>query len=591
LWRPLVSVALTCLFFLGTVQSQAPLPPAVELERAKREPDIILDERARQTADEYLDVLEQLENILNDYSIYLSRLNDSTLDLYRISLEEFAEGIEDGSYSEDAENLVRSIHESVKRLSEQEAAIEAPDDAEDRKLQQLIRNLRKDLTIINVLIEEDIAPKLEEYREYSDQIKVYLRTAIENREIEIAGITRDPRSARGSVEGTEAKGQVEAPTGRAGLIRKYRDSIRISSEYTPIYISHPVGDVVIDGNRINELVAELEIQISAAGLSSEKHFVAATALRIEEKDRGYYVESVFPKLTDPETSILRSTLHVEVPVANRVACDNSFGKVQAYGLESGLMIKGSYSTITIVDVSGKVRVENTMGSVDIASTSGSINVFNSGEEVALTECRGNITIKNEGGIISLSDSEGDAKLTNTGKISVLNHSGEVSIENNNGEVKVLNLVGDLTAFNSFQPLVIQYVDGLVWLENTNSAIRAYQVSGSLEANNRFGPIVAEGVAGPIIVAGQDGNITVSLNDRLTGPSSVSTLSGHIDVSLPDDIDILLTAVSEGGDISSSFPISIIGSNHQKSGTIKLGAGTEVLALSAKNASIEIKKTR
>lgn len=583
---------------------------------------IALDEYARQAADEYLEAIEQLQDILNDYSSYFSRMDDATLRAYQISFEQFASGIDRGTYSENPQYLSEDLTKFIENLHDQEAKLKSEKDAKDRKLFVLVQNLRKDLTVVNDLIEGDIEKKLAKHEKLRGQIEKYIQLELAQNQVHFLTIEQEKaveslihqKGGKIVTPGTDGKGQdwyvvkppepkpvtppdiyLQTPSvpgvNEVGLVRKYADTLAIASSATSIYVTQPLGTIQVSGWNDDIMTAELEVEVSAETHELEKKFFDATTLRIAVEKNGYYVETVFPKLTDPRTKILRATLRVNVPIDNPIVCDNSFGEISARDLESGLMVKGRYSKINLGSIEGKVRVENSMGAIDIKDVEGPLNVLNSYAEITIKSCDGSMSIQNDNASITISHCEGNARVINSGSITIVDHTGDVSVENSNGEVDVHNLDGNLTAFNSYRPMIVSYVDGSVSLENTNAEIQAKEISGALDANSRYGSILATAVEGPLTVTSENGNVTVILDQELRGSSTINSLSGLIDISVPGDADLLVKAETEGGLIQSSFPITLSTSNQITSGEIKLGEGNSTLSLKGKKSSININKTR
>ncbi len=611
----------TALVLVGSVRAQAPIPPTEELEKAKAEVKVAIDQCAKQAADEYIEALEQLQTTLNDYSSYFSRVNDATLKAYQISFEQFARGIDRGTYAENPDFLDEDMTAFIKNLKEQEAKLKENPSDENKKLYKLIYSLRKEMTILNDLVQGEIAHRLQQYCVNQEQVQKYLELAVKQQKIHIKTIEQAAKAAHYAHAGDTVlvapipdievpqivvrpvtpvtpetpevpfEVQVGPKGSQIGLVRKYVDTLPIASSQTPIYITQPAGQLTVNGWNRNMVVATLEVEVVASTHEAEKVFVSKTALRIAIEKNGYYIEAVFPKLTDPQTKVVNATMVLSVPQRNPIICDNSFGSVTATNIGADLMIKGRYSTISATEIGGNLRIENSMRPISLSNIFGTIDVLNSNAPVSLSSCEGDITIRNQSGVINVVNSKGDLSLVNSGSITVLDHTGQVDIENSNGPVKVMNLTGDLKAYNSFQPMVIRYVDGSVNVENSNSEIKASQVAGSLEATNKFGNIIAEDLGGPIRLSSENGNVLVTLGDDLTGISSITTMSGNISISIPKNSDMMLTAVAENGGINSSFPMQIQDHQRGQSGEIKLGNGDNKLSLKGKNSTIVIKETK
>ena len=74
-FRTFISGSLMVIFFALTAGAQSPVPDKDELDQLIKELHGELDDRSRDLAEEYLDILEQLQEIVEDYSDYLSDLD------------------------------------------------------------------------------------------------------------------------------------------------------------------------------------------------------------------------------------------------------------------------------------------------------------------------------------------------------------------------------------------------------------------------------------------------------------------------------------------------------------------------------------
>ncbi len=443
----------------------------------------------------------------------------------------------------------------------------------------------EDIPQLGELISKHTVEALDSYTfSVNDKGEVYILSPDSSQSIMFVTPDGHLKKLAPAYSSTVTTGKAGASSGSGAM---WADTLVTSGKRIPIYVTHGVGDVEITGWDSDVIVAELTVVVSAATKTLETKFTRETLLELSSVRNGYYIETSFPELSDPRTTIQTSKLQVFVPAHNRLLCDNSFGKVMVTDISSKVSVKGNYSTVVLGDIHGAVDVENTSGKVTVADVNGPITVLNSFAPVNVSDCSGLIRIENNGGHISISSSQGDAELVNTGVISVVEHDGRVEIENSNGAVTVSDLTGSLLAFNSYQPLIVEHITGSANLENTNALISAVGVSGRLKIRNKYGNIMTENLGGPIDLESHDGQIMLVLDNELLGRSRISSHSGLIDVSLHRDMDLRLSLKSDNGNISSEFPLKESGSGRERSSEIVLGDGQQTLSLIARRSSISI----
>ena len=371
--------------------------------------------------------------------------------------------------------------------------------------------------------------------------------------------------------------------------RSFTGSLGVTSEQMPIYISHPRGDLRITGCNKSVVSAELYIEVNAPTEKDRENFLEAVKLNMGQDKDGYFVETVFPRLTNSYTRVVKSVLEINIPSENRAICDHSYGEVDIERLDYGALIKGNNSEITATNISGRLKIENCLGSVTIDRVEGSAQITNSSGRILITECSIRGKISNSDGLVSLADSEGNFNIVNSGPINIVDHSGNIDIENYNGSVSLLNITGDVNAYSTLQPLIVENIDGEVTLENRNADIKAYQISKSLRANTSFANIEANWIGEQIDLKNNQGNIIVEIEQSLQIDSRITTTSGKINLIMPVESDLLISAVADEGTISSDFPMDLSEKGSVQSAKILIGRGSTKLVLKAIHGSIVIEE--
>jgi len=570
----------------------------IDMEKALQEVCVELDEMSQDLADEYLDILEQLQEIVEDYSEYISDLDTDICDESTISLKVFTEGLKSSRYAENHKELLSDIEDFNHRLKRMEDEHQDAATKADRRCSRIVRNLRREMNML-IDLAEDHVERVHEREKLDANIDLYLKEAIRlaielqaynkeliERTIEVPLVPPIPQRKKlhlfiPSIPLDRAKGEI-------GLVREFRDSLRVKrSDYT-ITVVNPSGDVHLTGWDKNIIWATLEIEVKAASRADEKGFASRSSLEMETSGNTYTVNANLPRISDPSTKILTSVLVVNVPSGNPVECRNAFGKMIISDLNHGAKATGQHSQISLENIRGNVSVENTMGPITLEDVTGSsIRAENSYNPIEITTCEGDMTIKNTFDDITLEDSRGQVTIYNSGDVTVRNHTGDVTITNTYGLVEVNRLDGNLRAINAYQPLIIRSVKGAADLENTHSKINAYDIGGLLSATNNFGQIWGEDLNGPLKVFGENGTIKLVFDRELHGSSMVTASYGTIDLAFRESSNIHLKARTVNGDIHTLLPLKILDEGTTKSMEHKFGQGRNPLAVSGRNTSIII----
>ncbi len=610
----LLRIAIACgliVLIVGAVASAQIVPP--DYEDSKESPkkiQIKLDKSSENLAEEYLDILEQLQEIVEDYSEYLSELEPAICEGYSISFGVFTEGLQSGRYAKSYKELLSDIEDFVQNLRHLEREHQDASGTADQRCRRIIRNLRREMNMLVDLTEEhvDHAKAKEIWNEnlqlYLEEGLKHLIIMLEDRQDELDEIIGraaeipllppipdiKPLPAipiphkKGVSDYNHAKGEV-------GLVRDFSDSLTVKRSDHTIHISNPLGDVKIIGWDKGVIVSTLEIEVKAEPHVVEKDFVSESSLKMAMSGNSYEVQADLPKVSDPSIKILTSTLTVYVPYGNPVECENAFGELFVSDLGNGADVTGQYSKIKVENVQGNITVANTMGPIALEDITGSISVRNGYSPIEIIACDGDMTIENAYSEITLDNSRGQVILSNSGRITVHSHTGNVTITNTYGTVEVNRLDGDLRATNAFQPLVIRNIKGEAELENTYAKINASDISDFLSATNKYGQIFGEKLNGPLKVFSENGTIKLVLDRQLNGPSTVTASYGTIDLTLNESTNIFLKAHTINGDIQTLLPLLIRDEGTTMSTEYKFGKGRNTLAVSGRNTSIIISSTK
>ncbi|MBN1213539.1 MAG: DUF4097 family beta strand repeat protein [candidate division Zixibacteria bacterium] len=625
IFHGLIFILAGLLFFL-------PFSISAQVMTVDSDPDLYilnLDEDDQDLAEEYLDIIEQLQEIIEDYEDYLSDIEETAPCDDKIDFELFEEGLSSGLYAEDIMALKKDIEEYADDLKKIQTSFRKSDMADARDCYRLIRSLRRELSILNDLIDQNITNRFvmklkdAEFQNYLREsiLKVTEKLLSEKdlaeldkqlqelghrlddiEEFEIPPIPTIPaipetpeNPSRPDIRilpRVETRISNDRSGKESGLAKVYTALQSVEATTIPVNITNPIGGVIILGDNTKQIEAVLNIEVAADSRSREKDFAEATTLEINSESDGYFVNVSLPRLTDPHTKILSSQLTVNVPSKNHIICKSSFGPIKATGLNNGLNLEASYADITLADIRGDVNVSNSMNPVELRNIYGNIEISNSYNTIKVFDCTAErMNITNAYSQVSVYNSSGEVVLRNSGLTEIKDHNGNVDIDNSYGIVKVDNLYGDLKALNAYSPIETSEIRGAVTLGNIYSLIAAVDIDGSLEAQNKYGKIDARYLNGPINLINENGDITVVIENPLKGASSISTTSGTATITLDSRSNIFLKAQTTGGEIKSFYPLVLTDRGNLLIGELTLGKGKDSLSITGNNSKIIIDESR
>ncbi len=621
--RIFIAATLFALIGCGQLLAQTPTEQEDDLGSRYGLFDVTIDELSQELADEYLDILTRVQNAIEDYSDLLADMDAKSRQEHEISTDVLKAGLKDGTYERDPDQLIHDIHALVDTLKDIEASHKAKYNTNSPRCCRVVRNLRKELVIVVDLIEDYDDQQLDHLLQ-NKGIQEYLEQAAKKWTVILDGTEVDTEKLEKAVE-EYAKGlenlhipgeevifiprapqppRVGAPPdpGRVpnwfedsdhseiGLVRKYQDSLAVSSGSAPIEITLPVGDLKIVGWDDDMIVARLAIEVSSKTRAREKQFVADTDLKVTKAGNGYSILAQLPEISDTDTKILRSVLYVNVPMANHVMAEGSYGTVGINDLEGGLTVRSAYSNVNIDNVEGSVEVSNSYASIFLSEVTGDISASNQYGAISISECQGALIVNNLYAQVQLADCEGDVRIKNSGQIRIDDHHGNMTIDNQYGQVEIAESVGDIVANNAYQPLILRDIDGDAHLTNMYSHVYAFGLNGELTVTNNSGAIQGERLQGPVYLTNNNGDVNLTLDDRFAGETStVETQSARIILTFADLPDLRIESRTDGGHIKSSLAYDSSDEGRFKTAKWVLGDGSGLLSLSGKGVSVVVRE--
>ncbi|MCX6835108.1 MAG: hypothetical protein NTW07_08245 [candidate division Zixibacteria bacterium] len=593
-----------------------------------------LDALSRDIAQEYLDILESLQDVIDDYANYMTATSADAVAHRVEGVERIQRKLEQKAYVDNPEALLEDLNSAINDIKAIETAHRVKFNSNSPSCCRLGRSLRKELVIIAELV-EDYSEKQSDRVLKRDETKKYLEAASKY----LAALKQAKGSAkmtgeiRQALEALRALGlddfivldpdELDVPevpdvpeilelpetpepikppkppliifsprtgkdAGKRGAQHEAHGQISVSNSSFPIVVENPSGDVYISGTSDKTVTANLSFEVSASTHAKEQEYIERTLLVVEKESNQYTVRIDLPRLSDHRTELLNCVLEVSVPRANPIDCQSAFGQVAITDISGKVSVSSSNSQVTVERASGGASVSNSMGPVEMLDINGDLEVKNSYAPVSITSCTGTMLLENQYSSITLSRTEGRVDIGNTGQIEIVDHTGNIVIENLYGAVDADNIRGDVIVKSGYQPIRIKDISGSAELENQYAEISAKQVGGSVSITNQYAPIFVESSDGPVDLSNYYSNINIDLARGFLGGSTISNTEGSVNVTVVQQPNLVIAAYAERGNISSSLPLSVKTRGDSKSGELVLGEGGDRLEITTSGGAIIIR---
>lgn len=593
------------------------LSSPVSAQTTPRPKAVVLDPVTQELADEYADILEQLQNIISDYTDYLREIGDKDL-IASTSFETFNRGLAGGKYADSSSALTKDLSAYRSKITSLENECDKTSATRSAKSCRVVRSLSREIkSLLDQLSayqshleeggqsEEELQRKIKQItiisQEMAKQYSEAARKALEkaSQELERTELTL-PKAPQG---GEQVPHLPDRPSGRVpkpvkpergnevGTQRTSNGVMSITSMSIPLVIINPNGSIELTGTSGKSISASLDFEVAASSLSREREIADGMGLKLASETGRYLVEASVPRFTDPKSRILHNALVVSVPAGLRVECRGAYGDQTISGLSGPVKVSAQYATVDISDCTGGADVSNSMGSVTLSNITGLVQAANSYGDIEISDCRGDLHIANTFSGISLSGCRGKVTVQNSGETSVSDQVGPVSIKNQYGEVSVTNVQGDVEIHNAYKAVTVENVTGRVFIENNYSPIKVASLRGRTKLINQYALISGEDIRGPLDIVGQGGAIELSLTEPLSGPSSINSTYGPVRLEVLRSLDMIITARTSFGEISGSLPFTVQSEGTTRLGVVRLGRAKDSLSIIGTNASIELSGSR
>ncbi|MFH2049864.1 MAG: hypothetical protein ABIJ12_10510 [bacterium] len=621
--------------FVYSSHGQSPVPTVEELEDQHH---LIISKEAMQIAEEYADILKELQELTLDYSRTFSKIR------YESSLPQLEElnslivKLANGEYLEDIDRLTNDLDDVRAKLREQELKtkekakyFDEDKRKETLKALKLSQSLRRDLESFDIILNEDINFRLQNLKTLTNEIQICLnQISLEELDIYLENFTKYIKIIGDSVNNIYIQNYdgdslifvvpevpdvpevsdndaEEAPapvppveikpysyfylqkSGQSIATKEFTDSLKVKSSRVPIYINNPTGNLQITGWNKKFIYVNSVLEVTSTSENEASYVTNNTNLKFVSDNSGVVIEIQIPKIKNSQTSINNYELEIKVPRDNPLIGNSSYGSVSLENLENKITFKSTKSDVYIGSIIGDINITNDGGPLDIEEVEGLIEVKNNFSPISLTQCIGDIKAQNTFAAVKVTECEGDIEINNSGPINLSDNNGNVIIANTKGFIDIQKHNGDITAKNSYEPLILDDIDGAVNVINQRGIIKAQYITGTFKAVNEYAPIFAYHNEGLLDLNNTRGLIDVIWADGDEGASTITSQFGEVKLAMDEYIDLNFKAKMINGKIISVFPIKIKSTGTTQEGEYIFGDGGPTLTVNGTNSTITLNK--
>lgn len=611
---------------VATIQSQVPPPPQDEGSRRVVKQRVVLTQESVDAAKEYLDLVKELQELTRDYQLYLAKYERPAIDTMVRSLAVLQAKLAAGKLPSNPEALAEELAQQAALAEERSRYVKESTEIFPMQLYKLLRSLRRDLTGLESMVTDEVAPQLEELPDQMDKIRSFVAYSVsgEVQEVDtrddgsqvyifvvrpdaVAPVARTLDSLR-AIEDALAQHRTivvpappapPTPPTRIWVSRpdesNYGDprertgqaSFRVRDEQVPIVVRSTVGEIEIVPSADDQVSAEFSVSLSARSATQERTLMEQVSFRAIGNSRPCSVLVSIPTISGREAQLEHSMLRVAVPRSNPVWLRGSGGTISVSGLYGPVQIEAASAAIILSELRGPLTATNSRGSINGSTIRGPVTINMSHGPVSIAEAVAGMSIENAFGEISVSESRGPLSIRNQGSVMVNSHDGNLTVTNKFGIISVAEVRGTVDITNSNQMTTLSEITGAVTVDARYGGLTASSLQGSLHVMASHGSVNLESVTGPLTIQVDGGSIWAQLNKGMAGPSSITANGGSIWLSVAETSDLLIKAQSTGGSVQSELPAKMSNRAGATLAEIMTGSGRQILSVNSTGSSIHI----
>jgi len=562
----LLSTALLLLSAAPVRSQSAPPQPPDERPHSDRI-KVVLKSDTRELAHDYLELLDQIRVLTEDYSRYYADFRQERAEQLEKQLENFHRQLNDSAYFGNLRQLsydLARLHLELQRQEQELAALNGKeaagekserrsDELEDRKLRKVTTSLRRELDMLKNRLEEDIGVRLADNAARSAIIQQYVKAAVIAAKVqEVAGkhhvliglgdvgldqplvVEVDLKMLQGMADALEAVdlhdiaviSSPEVPT----PLPRLPDLTIVTPPDQPPDLPQPPAELgekrIVYHRKSGEAGLTLEIVDSArAGSAVTPVYIVNPfgSLEVEGWDGDWIVVTA-------EIEIAAMLPEKAEALAERIGI-RMHNKTSAVYVETVLpQLTDPQTRVVRADVRIKAPVDNPLncrnshGNLYVAGFDNDVKLSANHCDIDLRGVTGSVEVVNSMGRLQVSDVSGRLELRNAyEQLKVARCTGDMTIENAFAPIELTDCSGDVKIRNSGAVNVIDHT-GAVDIQNNNGIVKVQNLDGNLLATNSLHPVLIENVRGSAGLKNVRGAIQIT---EIYGPLSASNIYGNI----------------------------------------------------------------
>jgi hypothetical protein len=309
----------------------------------------------------------------------------------------------------------------------------------------------------------------------------------------------------------------------------------------------------------------------------------------------------------PETAVTVRNEHGAVDVADVAAADlwGSFESIRLARVGGPAVVKGQHGDVSITGVQGALSLTTRHGAVEVEDVADRASIESAHGPVTARRT-GTLTVDNQHGEVNVETVHGDLEIrAQHARVQAREVSGNAVVENSYGDVELEQVGGEARTRVEHGRLTIRDVKGPAFAKvNYNNVVLA-RIGGPVEVSVNHGGVQAEaleqggrveasgneviidGFRGALAVQAQRAGVRLVPSSAIQWPVTVSATHGGIRLEVPAGSRFDLEATARRGEVSVNVPGLTITQTEGSQVTGRLGAGGQLVKLTAENGEVRV----
>lgn len=304
----------------------------------------------------------------------------------------------------------------------------------------------------------------------------------------------------------------------------------------------------------------------------------------------------------------QTDIQVDLPSYTNISIVDSYGAVNASGIQEGLTARASYGSVELSEIKGDVNLALSYCDVTAFNVDGDLTVTGA-RRAKVSSVDGALTLSGSNGEVDVRDISGDVRIETpfsrivaqgidqkaqlkTEHASVdVSRAGDVTVDAPHSDVHARNIDGDLRVHSSYSSLQLASITGDLQIDAEQCSVNADDVRGEVTIKTSRGDVALKNFYEGVRVETSYRDVMLQPVGDPGGDIVVQNNHGQIKLVLPQSSQFRLDAQSSSGQIQ---PIGFgeLGEKVRESLIAALGDGPSIkLRTSYKNIIIQASGAR